>query len=340
MRPRRDALLAALRRVRRRRGSRSRGRRRRSGRPGRRSADRARAPTHAYVKVSDGCDRRCAYCAIPLIKGDYEAVAPRAVLAAARRPPSRAAPASWCSSARTRRAGRGRDGAGWSACWRSSRRSAPPGCACSTCSPTASTTPCSRRSPRTPCRTSTCRSSTPRGAVLRRMGRAGDGDAYLALLDRVRAAPSRAPPSARRSSPASRARPRPTSTSCSPSSPPRARRRRRLRLRPPGGDARRRAAGPGPAAEVRLERAARARRGHRRAPPRATGSASSGARSTCSSSAAAGAPTARRWAPRRAGARCRRAHRSSPAVRLRRGQIVRARVVGTLGYDVTATTAG
>jgi len=38
-------------------------------------------PVHAYVKVSDGCDRRCAYCAIPLIKGAYEAVPPATVLA-------------------------------------------------------------------------------------------------------------------------------------------------------------------------------------------------------------------------------------------------------------------
>lgn len=37
-------------------------------------------PTHAYVKISDGCDRRCAYCAIPLIKGAYAAVAPEEVL--------------------------------------------------------------------------------------------------------------------------------------------------------------------------------------------------------------------------------------------------------------------
>ncbi len=37
-------------------------------------------PTHAYVKISDGCDRRCAYCAIPLIKGAYETVAPEEVL--------------------------------------------------------------------------------------------------------------------------------------------------------------------------------------------------------------------------------------------------------------------
>ena len=37
-------------------------------------------PTHAYVKISDGCDRRCAYCAISLIKGAYAAVAPEEVL--------------------------------------------------------------------------------------------------------------------------------------------------------------------------------------------------------------------------------------------------------------------
>ena len=41
-------------------------------------------PVAAYVKVSDGCDRRCAFCAIPLIKGDYEVVAPAEVLRAAR----------------------------------------------------------------------------------------------------------------------------------------------------------------------------------------------------------------------------------------------------------------
>ncbi len=45
---------------------------------------RRRRPLHAYLKVSDGCDRRCAFCAIPLIKGAYETVAPDAVLAAAR----------------------------------------------------------------------------------------------------------------------------------------------------------------------------------------------------------------------------------------------------------------
>ncbi len=41
-------------------------------------------PVSAYVKVSDGCDRRCAFCAIPLIKGDYETVPAAEVLRAAR----------------------------------------------------------------------------------------------------------------------------------------------------------------------------------------------------------------------------------------------------------------
>ena len=44
---------------------------------------RRQRPTHAYVKISDGCDRRCSFCAIPLIKGTYETVAPAQILAAA-----------------------------------------------------------------------------------------------------------------------------------------------------------------------------------------------------------------------------------------------------------------
>ena len=41
-------------------------------------------PVSAYVKISDGCDRRCSFCAIPLIKGDYETVAAAEVVRAAR----------------------------------------------------------------------------------------------------------------------------------------------------------------------------------------------------------------------------------------------------------------
>ena len=45
----------------------------------------------AFVKVSDGCDGRCSFCAIPLIKGRYEVVPPAQVLAAARAALSRGA---------------------------------------------------------------------------------------------------------------------------------------------------------------------------------------------------------------------------------------------------------
>ena len=38
----------------------------------------------AYVKISDGCDRRCSFCAIPLIKGDYETVVADEILRSAR----------------------------------------------------------------------------------------------------------------------------------------------------------------------------------------------------------------------------------------------------------------
>ena len=41
-------------------------------------------PVSAYIKISDGCDRRCSFCAIPLIKGDYETVAAAEVLRTAR----------------------------------------------------------------------------------------------------------------------------------------------------------------------------------------------------------------------------------------------------------------
>ena len=41
-------------------------------------------PVSAYLKISDGCDRRCSFCAIPLIKGDYEIVEAAEVLRAAR----------------------------------------------------------------------------------------------------------------------------------------------------------------------------------------------------------------------------------------------------------------
>ncbi len=41
-------------------------------------------PVSRYLKISDGCSRRCSYCAIPLIKGDYRAARAEEVLSAAR----------------------------------------------------------------------------------------------------------------------------------------------------------------------------------------------------------------------------------------------------------------
>lgn len=54
-----------------------------AGGEGRSALRRPPLPLHAYVKISDGCDRHCAYCAIPLIKGRYEVISPDIVLAAA-----------------------------------------------------------------------------------------------------------------------------------------------------------------------------------------------------------------------------------------------------------------
>jgi len=47
-------------------------------------APRRPRPVTSYLKISDGCDCRCTYCAIPLIKGDYETVAATEILRAAR----------------------------------------------------------------------------------------------------------------------------------------------------------------------------------------------------------------------------------------------------------------
>ena len=48
------------------------------------SPPRKTRPVHSFVKISDGCDRACAFCAIPLIKGDYGTLAPQAILESAR----------------------------------------------------------------------------------------------------------------------------------------------------------------------------------------------------------------------------------------------------------------
>jgi ribosomal protein S12 methylthiotransferase len=44
----------------------------------------APAVSYAYIKISDGCDELCSFCAIPGIKGPYYSVAPEQVVAEAR----------------------------------------------------------------------------------------------------------------------------------------------------------------------------------------------------------------------------------------------------------------
>jgi ribosomal protein S12 methylthiotransferase len=75
-------LLAAL--AERDRGTDGHGEEGAAGRGGAVPVPRRRRPVAAYIKISDGCDRRCAFCAIPLIKGDYEVVEPDEILRAAR----------------------------------------------------------------------------------------------------------------------------------------------------------------------------------------------------------------------------------------------------------------
>lgn len=43
------------------------------------------SPHTAYLKIADGCDNRCAYCAIPLIRGAYRERSPHDILDEARR---------------------------------------------------------------------------------------------------------------------------------------------------------------------------------------------------------------------------------------------------------------
>jgi ribosomal protein S12 methylthiotransferase len=44
------------------------------------AAPRRPRPLHSYIKISDGCDHRCSFCAIPLIKGAYEMMPSDAIL--------------------------------------------------------------------------------------------------------------------------------------------------------------------------------------------------------------------------------------------------------------------
>ena len=213
-------------------------------------------PVSAYVKVSDGCDRRCAFCAIPLIKGDYEIVPAAQVLAAARgalaagarelvlvgQDTSRWAQPGWGGLERLLAELKALTPAPH---WLRLLYLQPDGIDEALLQALAAhavpyvDVPLQHAS----------------GAVLRRMRRHGDGAAFLDLLARVRVALP-APPCAPPSSPASRARPRPIRRAAGLRARGRPGGGRRVRLRRPGGHARGAPAGPG-AGGARLERAAR-----------------------------------------------------------------------------------
>ncbi|HMK93198.1 MAG TPA: MiaB/RimO family radical SAM methylthiotransferase [Thermoleophilia bacterium] len=142
-------------------------------------------PVHSYLKISDGCDRRCTYCAIPLIKGTYEAVPPRQILRHAEAALERGARELVLVGQDTSRwqaagyGGLGRllgDLRGLGATWLRLLYLQPDGVSDALLEALAASAvpyldlPLQHASRR----------------ILRAMGRRGDGQAYLELLDRVR----------------------------------------------------------------------------------------------------------------------------------------------------------
>jgi ribosomal protein S12 methylthiotransferase len=146
-------------------------------------------PVAAYVKISDGCDRRCAYCAIPLIKGDYETVSPAEVL--------RSAGAALAAGARELVLV-GQDTSRWSQPgWGGLERllselralqPAPVWLRLLYLQPDGIDSGLLEALARHAVPYVDVPLQHASGAVLRRMGRRGDGGAYLDLLSRVRAA--------------------------------------------------------------------------------------------------------------------------------------------------------
>ena len=175
---------------------------------------RASAPW-AYVKIAEGCDRTCGFCAIPRFRGPQRSRTSESILDevdAARCPGDRARR----PGPRLVRQGRPPSWAPARSC-RSSRRS-PTAVAAGPAALPLPVRPhrrADRRDRARPaCRTSTCRCSTSRKPLLRRMRRWGDGDRFLRRIDDIRAPRARRRVPHRTSSSATRARPRPTTTSC------------------------------------------------------------------------------------------------------------------------------
>ena len=152
-------------------------------------APRRARPVAAYVKISDGCDRRCSYCAIPLIKGDYETVEPAEVLrsaAAALAAGARELVLVGQDTSRWRRPG-------WGGLERllselKALRPAPLWLRLLYLQPDGIDSGLLDALARHAVPYVDVPLQHASGAVLRRMGRRGDGGAYLDLLQRIRAA--------------------------------------------------------------------------------------------------------------------------------------------------------
>jgi ribosomal protein S12 methylthiotransferase len=142
----------------------------------------------AYVKISDGCDRRCSFCAIPLIKGDYETVVADEILRSAR--------AALAAGARelvlvgqdtSRWAQPGWGGAGRLLAELAALEPAPDWLRLLYLQPDGIDTELLEAMAAHAVPYVDVPLQHASGAVLRRMRRSGDGAAHLALLERVRA---------------------------------------------------------------------------------------------------------------------------------------------------------
>ena len=146
-------------------------------------------PVSSYVKISDGCDRRCAFCAIPLIKGDYETVAADEVVRSARAALAAGARELVLVGQDTSRWAQ----PGWGGLERllaelKALEPAPEWLRLLYLQPDGLDEPLLQAIARYAVPYVDVPLQHASGAVLRRMRRGGDGEAYLALLARVRAA--------------------------------------------------------------------------------------------------------------------------------------------------------
>lgn len=105
----------------------------------------ANEPFYAYLKVADGCDNRCSYCAIPLIRGDFRSRPMEKIVEEAKRLAARGVTELNVVAQDTTRYGEDLYGRlALPSCLRNSAKSTgSAGCASSIATPTGSPTACS-----------------------------------------------------------------------------------------------------------------------------------------------------------------------------------------------------